>query len=89
MSRIIDTVIVGVSWAITAIYHLMAVEIFDPSGALFGIAAEGATLNGQQRAVLWHEILVVWVPLIAVAGVMAWAFVREYRRQRVTAVRAP
>lgn len=34
-----------------------------------------------------YTVVVKWVPLIADAGVMLWAFAREYRRQRTTAVR--
>lgn len=90
MSRGFDFVVVGVIWVIAAVIHLMSVELFAPGSPLFEIATTGTeAVNGQARATLWHEILAVWVPLLCVAGISAWAFVREYRRQAVTAARQP
>lgn len=88
MSRGFDFLVVGIIWIIAVVIHLTAVELFAPGSPLFSVASSGnATMNGQARAELWHEILALWVPLLAGGGISAWAFVREYRRQRVTAAR--
>lgn len=92
MSRAYDFVVIGVIYIIASIIHLMAVELFHPGGPLYETAASATNLNGAQRAQLWYEILSVWVPLLAAAGITAWGLVREYRRQAITAaqrVRAP
>ena len=80
-------VIMCTVYIIAIIVHLMAAVLFDPSGQLFELAADAERFSGERRATLWHEILTVWVPVLAVLGVTAWAFVNEYRRQTQTAVR--
>lgn len=88
MSRAFDFVVVGVIWTIAVAIHVMGIELFAPGTPLYELAAtDTETMNGAERADLWFEILVVWVPMIAVGGITAWAFLREYRRQAVTAVR--
>lgn len=90
MSRGFDFVVVGVIWVVAVIIHLMGVELFSPGGPLYTIASTGTeAMNGAERAQLWYEILTIWVPLLACAGITAWAFVREYRRQAVTGARRP
>ena len=87
MTRAYDFVVTGVIYIIAIIIHLMAVELFHPGGPLYSIASSGTgAMDGASRAQLWYEILSVWVPLLAVGGISAWAFIREYRRQAVTAV---
>lgn len=86
MSRAFDFVVVGVIWVIALVIHLIGVELFAPGSPLFEIATSGTgTMNGTERAEQWHQIIAVWVPLLAAGGISAWAFVREYRRQAVTA----
>lgn len=86
MSRAFDFVVVGVIWIIALVIHLIGIELFAPGTPLFEIATSGTeVMNGQKRAELWHEIITVWAPLFAAGGISAWAFVREYRRQAVTA----
>ena len=88
MSRAFDFVVVGVIFVIAVMIHLMGVNLFAPGSPLHTIASTGTeTMNGAERADLWHEMLTIWVPLLSVAGISAWAFVREYRRQAATAVR--
>ena len=88
MSRAFDFVVVGVIWIIALVIHLVAIELFAPGSPLFEIATTGTeAMNGQARAELWHQIIAVWVPLMSAGGIFAWAFVREYRRQAITATR--
>ncbi len=90
MSRAFDFVVVGVIWIVAIVVHMIGIELFAPGTPLYEIAVDGtAAMNGGERADLWHEILTVWVPLLAMGGISAWAMVREYRRQAVTAARAP
>lgn len=87
MSRAFDFTVVGVIYLVAIVTHTMSIELFAPGTPLYEVAAGATRLEGQQRADLWYEILAVWVPLSACFGISAWAFVREYRRQSVTAVR--
>jgi hypothetical protein len=84
MSRFADMLIVGIVWIIAVVIHIIAVELFAPGTPLHGVASGVAMFDGAAKADLWHEILAVWVPLITGAGISAFAFIREYRRQRVT-----
>lgn len=89
MTRIYDFTVVSVIWIIAVVIHLMAISLFSPDTALYYVATDGtSTLGGQSKADLWYEILAVWVPLMAGMGILAWAVIREYRRQALTA-RAP
>lgn len=36
-----------------------------------------------------YEIVVLWVPFMADAGILAWGFARAYRQQRVTGAGVP
>lgn len=85
MTRAYDFVVAGVITIIAAIIHRISVALFAPDGALWAIATDGTgVFSGTQRAALWFEILTVWVPLLMIGGIWAWALVREYRRQRQT-----
>jgi len=87
MSRSFDFVVVGVIWLISSVIHLIAVELFAPGKPLYSVATDGTSvMNGTERATLWFEILAVWVPVLAAIGILAWALLREYRRQVATAV---
>lgn len=89
MSRSFDFVVIGVISIISAVIHRTAIELFAPESPLHKIASDGtATLNGAARADLWFQILSIWVPLLAIGGIMAWGVIREYRRQVTTAARA-
>jgi hypothetical protein len=84
MSRFADILIVGTTWTLAAVFHIIGIELFAPGTALHGVASSASMFGAAAKADLWHEILAVWVPLIAASGVSAFAFVREYRRQRIT-----
>jgi len=87
MTRAFDFVVTGVIWIIAVVIHLIGIELFAPGTPLFAIATDGtAAMNGQARAELWYEMLTLWVPLMAAAGITAWAAIREYRRQVATAM---
>lgn len=91
MTRIFDFTVAGVITIIAVVVHLMGIELFAPGTPLYELATDGTgALDGQARADLWYEIISLWIPLLAVAGIWAWAFVREYRRGVATAAqRAP
>lgn len=91
MTRAYDFTVITVITIISITIHRISVELFDPQGAIYGVASTGTqNVNGAQIAAQWHEILTVWVPLIAVGGIIAWGIIREYRRQvTTTATRAP
>ena len=87
MSRAFDFLVVGVIYIIAVVVHLMGIELLGPGTPLYEIATTGtAAVNGTARANEWYEIITLWTPLISCAGISAWAFIREYRRQARTAV---
>lgn len=86
MSRAFDYVVVGVIYVIAVTVHLMGVELFSPASPLHAIASGATHFDGAAKADLWYEILSLWVPLIGVGGISAWAIIREYRRQANTAL---
>lgn len=87
MGRGFDFAVVGVIYTIAVVVHLMGVELMAPGSPLYEVAAGATHMKGQERADLWYEIIAVWVPLMAIGGISAWAFIREYRRQATTAIR--
>lgn len=88
MSRIYDFTLVGVISLISFIIHRIAIGLFGPQSGLHDVASRATEFDGTARADLWFEIIAVWAPLIAIGGIVAWAFLREWRRQ-VTTARAP
>jgi len=86
MGRAYDFVVAAVLVIISAVIHLVAVELFAPGNALYQIATDGtSTLNGTARANLWFEFLTVWMPLMVIGTAFVWVTIREYRRQVQTA----
>lgn len=88
MSRAYDLTVASVLTIIAVVIHLMGVELFAPTGVLYGIATDGTEVfNGTARATLWFEIITVWAPLATTGTGWLWVLIREYRRQVQTAVR--
>lgn len=88
MSRGYDFTVVVVIWIIAITIHRISVELFTPDGVLYSVATTGTeNVNGTAIANTWFQIFTVWVPLIAGGGIIAWAVIREYRRQTTTNVR--
>jgi len=82
MTRAFDFVVVSVIYLIAIIIHLMGIELFAPGSPLHVLASDGTSnMNGAARADLWCQIITMWVPLFAIGGISAYAFIREYRRQ--------
>jgi len=89
MTRAYDFTLAGVITIIAAVIHTVSIELFAPGSPLYEMASNGNdVMNGAARAELWAQMLSIWVPLLVVGGIWLWTFVREYRRQRTTAVRA-
>jgi len=89
MSRPFDFTVVTVIWIVSIIIHRAAVELFAPESPLHEVASQATNLNGAARADLWFQILAIWVPILAMGGILAWSLLREYRRQVATATRTP
>lgn len=85
MGRAYDFVVAAVIYLVAVVIHLISIELFAPNTPLYAVASSASTLNGAQRASLWSEILIVWVPLAAIIGITGWVFIREFRRQVQTA----
>lgn len=87
MGRSYDFLVVGVIWSIAIVIHYISVVLFQPGSALHDTASKAVILKGPERADFWFEILSIYVPLIAMGGILLWAVAKEYRRQQVTARR--
>lgn len=88
MSRAYDFTVATVITIIAVVIHTISVNLFIPGTPLYEMAATGtAAMNGAERADTWSQIFVIWIPLLSTAGIWLWAFLREYRRQAVTAAR--
>lgn len=88
MTRAFTFVVLTVTYVISYVIHLIATRLFHPDGPLYGVATDGTEImNGPERAHFMFEVLSVYVPLLAVAGITAWAVVKEYRRQTQTTQR--
>lgn len=87
MTLAYDFVVSGVIVIISAIIHLMAIELFAPGTGLHVIASGATLMNGAARADRWYQIFAMWIPLAGLFTAIAWPFVRAYRRQTATAVR--
>jgi len=79
-------IIIAVVYTISVIIHLIGATLFDPGGVLYQGAAAAEHFNGEYLAEQWYDVLVVWAPVLAVAGVTMWGIVNEYRRQTQTAL---
>lgn len=86
MSRAFDFTVVGVVWVVAIVVHMIGLNLFAPGTPLYEMAEGATALDGAEKAHLWFQILAIWMPLISGAGITAWAVLREYRRQAVTAV---
>ena len=90
MSRAFDFTTVGVTWIICVIIHRLAVELFAPDSTLYQIATiDNSNVNAAENVSIWWQWIGVYMPLTVGAGILAWAFIREYRRQVATAAPRP
>lgn len=85
MTLAYDIVVSSVLLLMAIIAHLMAVELFAPGTALHAAASTADNLGGAEKADLWYQIFVMWIPLLVAGTAFAWPFVRAYRRQGVSA----
>lgn len=85
MTRIYDYTLITVIALISYTVHVVAVELFAPGKGLHEVASQATQFDGAAKADLWFEVLAVWIEVIAIAGIVAWALLREYRRQVATA----
>jgi uncharacterized membrane protein len=88
MTTAYDLVIGTVISIIAMIIHRVGTELFAPDKPLHEIASDGtAVLSGASRVDLWYQTLTIWVPVLAIAGIWAYVFIRIYKRQVRTAAR--
>ena len=72
----------------SAIVHYLGLLLFQPGTPLYQAATTGTgALGGQAWADMVWQVIAIWVPLIAFAGILCYALIREYRRQAVTSTR--
>lgn len=86
MSLAYDMTVSAVIAIISVVIHMMALYLFAPDTALHALASQATLLNGADRADLWYQILVMWVPLGGLLVAAVWPLARAYRRQAATAV---
>lgn len=85
MTRVFDFTIVSVTWIICVVIHRISLELLQPGSPLYQVATDGTgNVNGQQFADFVWQAMAIYIPLIVGAGILAWAMLREYRRQAVT-----
>lgn len=90
MSRAFDFTVVAVVVIVAILVNRMALELLQPGTPLYAVATDGTgNVNGQEFADFVWQAIGIWVPMIASFGIMAWAMLREYRRQAVTGTTAP
>ena len=86
-----DLVVASVVTIIAIVVHFLGVELVAPGTTLWDMTAaySGGELSVMSNISLWFEVLVVYIPLIAIGGVWLWTVVKTYKRQVQTAVRPP
>jgi hypothetical protein len=68
------------------IIQYAAIEMMGSMVPVFiDILPKGGTFSAEKRVKDMRDIVVLWVPLVADAGLIAIATVRVYRKQRITA----
>lgn len=88
MTRAYDFTLAGVLSIFSVILHRIGIAMFDTDTPLYAIATDGtATLNGAEKAAMWSEFFILWLPLLIFATGWLYALIREYRRQAITAQR--
>lgn len=70
------------------VIQFAAIEMMSSSVPVFlDILPKGGTFSAHTKVKGLRDIVVLWVPLVADAGLIAIATVRVYRKQRITAER--
>jgi len=88
MSRAYDFTVVSVVTIIAVVVHFMGLELLQPGTPLYAVATDGTqNVGGPAFAEIVWQSVAIWIPLLSIAGVLAYALLREYRRQAVTATR--
>jgi membrane protein DedA with SNARE-associated domain len=63
-----------------------AIQIMAPSVPVFlDLTTQGGVFSAHERIKDIRNVVVLWVPLVADAGLIAIAVAYEYRKQKVTA----
>lgn len=84
MTRVFDYTIVAVIWVIAVVINRLALELLQPGSPLYEIATDGTeNVGGPAFAEIVWQAVAIYIPLIAGAGILSWALLREYRRQAV------
>lgn len=90
MTRAFDFTVSTVVTIIAVVVHRMGVELLAPGTPLHDVATDGTgNVNGPEFAEFVWQAVSIWIPLIAIIGILAWAMLREYRRQAVTGTTRP
>jgi hypothetical protein len=83
MSRISNLVAIGVVIIVAIFGRRMAAQVLGPGTTMYEMA-KTPPFGSPQLAATYFEAFAVWVPWIAIIGVIAAAIYREFTRQRVT-----
>lgn len=86
MSRVHTFLVILLVLTVASVVHLISVAVFPPMDDSLQHENEG-TFNAEEVRSDIYLTLSVYVPLIMSLGAIVWGAVREYRRQRDTAVR--
>ena len=83
-----DIVVSSVLTIFALVLHRITAALFNSDTALYAIATEGtAVFSGAERAAFWADFLIIWLPLLIVAFAWAYAGIKAFKRQRITARR--
>lgn len=83
-----DIAVSSVLTIFAIILHRITAEIFNQNGGLYQIATDGTEVfGGPERAAFIADFLIIWLPLLIIGFAWAWAAIKAYRRQTVTAQR--
>lgn len=85
MSRIQTFLVICLVLTVALVIHLMSIAIFPTMDESLD-HENGGTFNQQQVEDDIYTISSIWVPIIMSGGVIVWGFVREYQRQKDTAL---
>jgi hypothetical protein len=83
MSRISNLVAIGVVVVVAIFGRRLAAQILGPGTLLYQMGASGE-FGSPAIAKAMFEAFAVWVPWLAIIGVITAAAYREFRRQRVS-----
>lgn len=88
MTLAYDFVVASVLSIFAIVIHRISAALFNVNSGLYEIATDGTQVfNGAERAAFMADFLIIWLPLLIFGFAWAYAAVKAYRRQSITARR--